>query len=79
MVVALPGVQSKRAKEGSGTLADLTKAMASFYGSAVQVEAADMNRRYSWKFDAQRGTDSSLEPDDLTVSERGDVLVLRQR
>lgn len=53
LYVALPGTESRVSREGSGTLAELSQAMAVHFDRPVLLEAADPSVRLSWRLEGR--------------------------
>lgn len=68
-IVALPGTAPHRVAKGAGTLAEMARAMAGFYGRAVQLASADPDVRVSWEFAAGAPGKSVVEGGNVTVTE----------
>lgn len=58
LFVALPGSKRLSEKAGEGTVVDLAKAMAGYYGIPVEIQTADIQDTATWKFDGADPVDS---------------------
>ncbi len=73
LVVAIPGTQVQKDREGSGTVLDLAVAIAGFYNIPVQVGTSDTSAHVQWSF-------SNADPVDATVkADAGKKVSLEER
>lgn len=68
-IVALPGTTRHRVAKGQGTIADLARSMAGYYGRAVQLASADPDARVTWELAADAPGKSVVEGGNVTVTE----------
>ncbi len=58
LMVALPGAKRATQKSGEGSVADLAKAIAGYYGIPVEIQSQDLALEANWKFDGPDPVDS---------------------